>query len=61
MGNRHTGWLTNYNQRVEGMLAFAGHVLGERDAQYLELLTRYQQATTSVSYTHLTLPTSDLG
>jgi hypothetical protein len=49
MGNRHTGWLTNYNQRVEGMLAFAGHVLGEHDVQYIELLKQYQQATTFLS------------
>lgn len=46
MGNRHTGWLTDYSQRVEGMLAFAKHVLGERDGQYLELLQQYHQATT---------------
>ncbi len=44
MGNRHTPWLTEYNQRVEGMLAFAKHVLGERDEQFINLQEHYQQA-----------------
>lgn len=45
MGNRHTRWLTDYSQRVEGMLAFARHVLGPHDARYIELLQLYQEAT----------------
>jgi len=46
MGSRYTGWLSDYEQRIQGMLGFAGHVLGETDDQYLELLARYQEATT---------------
>jgi len=46
MGNRHTGWLSDYSMRVEGMLSFAKRVLGEHDPQYKALLNRYIQATT---------------
>lgn len=46
MGRRHTHWLVEYQQRVEGMLAFAGHVLGDADPRYTALLDRYHAATT---------------
>lgn len=46
MGHRHTQWLDKYDQRAQGLLAFAQHVLGEREERYRELLQRYQSATT---------------
>lgn len=46
MGNRHTGWLSDFSMRAEGMLSFAKRVLGEHDPQYKALLNRYIQAST---------------
>ena len=40
------GWLRKYRQRVEGMVAFAGHVLGDHDEDFHRIRKAYNEAIT---------------
>lgn len=38
------GWLTQYQQRLNGMMGFARHVLGDYDEDFLKIKRRYDDA-----------------
>lgn len=46
----HTPWLNELTQQIQGKLAFAGHILGPEDPQYLELERAFELALQPPEY-----------
>ncbi len=44
MGQTETDWMTNYRQRVEGMVGFARHVLGDHHEDFHRIRSAFNQA-----------------